>query len=70
MGTYQVRRIAERLGRDGIPVAVVGYVGGDFLSGSSAAWPTNVGRVVNITGNGYLLTGRNLIADGQKFPVR
>lgn len=68
MGTYQVRRVAERLGQDGIPVAMVGYVGGDYLPGTTAAWPANVGQVVNVTGNGYLLTGRNLIANGADIP--
>jgi pimeloyl-ACP methyl ester carboxylesterase len=68
MGSYSARRVAGRLGQDGIPVAMVGYVGGDFMPGSSAAWPTNVGQVVNVTGNGYLLTGRNLIANGADIP--
>src|SRR6185312_296250 len=30
-GAYPTRAIANRLVRDGVPVAVVGYVGGDYL---------------------------------------
>lgn len=55
---------ANRLIRDGVPVAVVGYVGGDYLSDSPATRVAGAGRVVNVTGDGHLLTGRNLFFNG------
>jgi hypothetical protein len=63
-GTYVVKAMAGRLVRDGVPVAMVGYVGGDYLRDSSATQLTGVGRVVNVTGDGYLLTGKNLLFNG------
>jgi hypothetical protein len=63
-GVYRAKSIASRLNRDGIPVAMVGYVGGDYLRNSGASVPGGGTRVVNVTGNGYLLTGRNLLFNG------
>lgn len=63
-GTLAVRAAANRLVRDGVPVAMVGYVGGDYLTDTEYTRPAAVGRIVNVTGNGYLLTGRNLIWNG------
>ena len=62
-GTYRARAIANRLTRDGIPVSMVGYVGGDYLRNSSSSMPSGA-HVVNVTGNGFLLTGRNLLFRG------
>jgi hypothetical protein len=63
-GTIAVRMTANRLVRDGIPVAMLGYVGGDYLGDNAYTRPPGVGRVVNVTGNGFLLTGRNLFWNG------
>ena len=63
-GTYVVKSMAGRLTRDGVPVAMVGYLGGDYLRDSSATQLLGVGRVVNVTGDGYLLTGKNLLFNG------
>jgi hypothetical protein len=63
-GAFAARNVANRLVRDGVPVAVVGYVGGDYLSDSAATRAAGVGRVVNVTGNGHPLTGRNLFFNG------
>jgi hypothetical protein len=63
-GTLAVRMAANRLVRDGIPVAMLGYVGGDYLGDTAYTRPAGVGRVVNVTGNGFLLTGRNLFWNG------
>jgi hypothetical protein len=62
-GVYQAKAVANRLTRDGIPVAMVGYVGGDYLRNSSSDVPAGP-QVVNVRGNGYLLTGRNLFFNG------
>ena len=62
-GVYRARAISNRLSRDGIPVAMVGYVGGDYLQNSASSMPGGA-RVVNVTGNGFLLSGRNLLFRG------
>jgi hypothetical protein len=63
-GTYSARNLASRLVRTGVPVAVLGYVGGDYLRDTPDTRVPGVGRVVNVTGDGYLLTGRNLMYNG------
>jgi hypothetical protein len=55
-GTYPARSLANRLAQSGVPVAVVAYVGGDYLSDTPATGVPGAGRVVNVTGDGYLLT--------------
>lgn len=63
-GTLSVRGAANRLLRDGIPVAMIGYIGGDYLTDSESSRPAGVGRIVNVMGDGYPLTGRNLFWNG------
>jgi hypothetical protein len=63
-GAYTARTLAHRLVAGGVPVAVLGYVGGDYLRDSPDTRVPGVGQVVNVTGNGYLLTGRNLMFNG------
>ena len=63
-GVYRAKALANRLTRDGIPVAMVGYIGGDYLRNSPASQMAGGPRVVNVTGDGYLLTGRNLFFNG------
>src|SRR5262249_29336363 len=53
-GVYQVRAAANRLTRDGVPVSMVGYVGGDYLRDSSYTRVNGATQVVNVTGDGYL----------------
>ena len=66
-GTYTARSLANRLVRTGVPVAVVGYIGGDYLTDSPDNRVPGAGRVVNVTGSGYLLTGRNLLFNGTEL---
>lgn len=63
-GAYAVRGLANRLVRDGVPVALVGYVGADYLRDTDDSRVLGMGRVVNVTGDGFLLTGRNLFFNG------
>jgi len=63
-GVYRAKALASRLSRDGIPVAMVGYIGGDYLRNSSASQQAGGPRVVNVMGDGYLLTGRNWFFNG------
>jgi hypothetical protein len=62
-GVYRAKAMANRLTRDGVPVSMVGYIGGDYLRNTPSDIPGGV-QVVNITGNGYLPTGRNLFFNG------
>jgi hypothetical protein len=62
-GAYRAKAMANRLTRDGVPVTMVGYIGGDYLRNSPSDMP-NGARVVNVTGNGFLPTGRNLFFNG------
>jgi hypothetical protein len=64
IGAPVVRNAATRLIRDGVPVALVAYIGGDYLSDSAETRVPGAGRVVNITGDGHLMTGRNLFFNG------
>ena len=59
-GSYKARALANRLIHSGVPVAVVGYIGGDYLRDKSDTRVPAPGLVVNITGDGYLLTGAQL----------
>lgn len=63
-GAYSARNVANRLTRDGVPVALVGYVGGDYFSDTPATRAGGAGRVVNVTGNGHPLTGGNFLFNG------
>lgn len=63
-GTLLVRSTANALLRDGIPVAMVGYIGGDYLTDKENSRPGGVAKIVNVRGNGFLLTGRNLFWNG------
>jgi hypothetical protein len=63
-GVYRAKALANRLSRDGIPVAMVGYIGGDYLRNSSTSQQATGPRVVNVMGDGYLLTGKNLFFNG------
>lgn len=65
-GVYRARALANRLTRDGIPIAMVGYIGGDYLRNTPSNVPAGM-RVVNVTGDGYLLTGRNLFFNGTEL---
>jgi hypothetical protein len=66
LGVYRAKALANRLIRDGIPVAMVGYIGGDYLRNTPSSLPNGT-RVVNVTGDGYLLTGRNLFFNGTEL---
>lgn len=60
LGAYMVRAAANRLVRDGFPVAMVGYVGGEGLTNTEYSRPTGVPRVVNVTGKGLLMKATSL----------
>jgi len=63
-GAYAAKGAATRLVRDGISVAMLGYIGGDYLRDTASTRVPGVGRIVNVTGDGYFLTGKNLFFNG------
>jgi hypothetical protein len=63
-GVYRAKALANRLSRDGIPIAMVGYIGGDYLRNSPESRQMGASRIVNVMGDGYLLTGRNMFFNG------
>ena len=63
-GVYRAKALANRLNRDGIPIAMVGYIGGDYLRNTPESLQMGSSRVVNVMGDGYLLTGRNWFFNG------
>jgi hypothetical protein len=63
-GAYVVRRIANDLRCDGIDVDLLVYVGGDLIRNIPYSRPSNVRRILNITGHGFCLTGGNLFWNG------
>jgi len=62
-GCYPVVASAQRLIREGFPVAMIGFIGGDYLTDSDYNQP-KVEKIVNIRGDGFLLTGQNLVWNG------
>jgi pimeloyl-ACP methyl ester carboxylesterase len=63
-GANIVRSLANRWERDGIMIDSMVYLGGDTVSNSPSSRPGNVRRILNITANGFLLSGGNLIFKG------
>jgi hypothetical protein len=63
-GANIVRSLANSWERDGIMIDGIVYLAGDTISNSSSSRPGNVRRILNITANGYLLTGGNLMFKG------
>lgn len=63
-GAYSARATANRLIHDGVPLAVVGYIGADYFGDTARTRVPAARRVVNVTGDGYMLTGRNLLFNG------
>lgn len=63
-GSYTVLASTHRLLREGYTIDMLGYIGGDMLENTGYCRPPQVRHVVNITGNGFLLTGYNLVWNG------
>jgi hypothetical protein len=63
-GTYVVRDAAQDLAQEGVRVDLLCYLGGDYLSNSASSRPANVGKVVNVTAHGFLLSGGDLLFNG------
>ena len=54
-GCNEARSMVNRLNKDGIPVELLVYLGGDFIWNTRESSPPNVRRIVNVRGHGLLL---------------
>lgn len=63
-GANRARDLANDLNAKGIRIDLLVYLGGDTIDNTPASRPPNVGRVVNITGHGYLPRGGDLLYNG------
>jgi hypothetical protein len=63
-GANSVRDLAHELKQDGIPVALLAYVGGDTIRNVSYSRPENAERVLNLTSHGLKLLGGDLFFKG------
>ncbi len=54
-GVYLVRDITRDLGRDGVQVDLLFYLGGDLLTNAPEDKPGNAARIVNVRGRGLVL---------------
>jgi hypothetical protein len=66
-GTYVVRGSAHSLREEGITVDLLVYIGGDMILNTPYSRPANVCRVLNITGHGFLLSGGDLLFNGDEI---
>ncbi len=64
LGAVRARDLCSDLNRDGVPVELLVYLGGDTIENVPASRPPNVAQVLNITGHGYLPRGGDLFYNG------
>ena len=66
-GANSARSLANQLKDDGARIDLLVYLGGDTVKNSDTSRPTNVGRIVNITGHGSMLLGYDLFVNGDEI---
>jgi hypothetical protein len=63
-GANFARNIANHLEHKGVYIDCLIYLGGDTIFNTQASRPGNVGQIVNITGHGLVLLGRDMFLKG------
>jgi hypothetical protein len=63
-GANCARSLAQKLGREGIHLDRLIYLGGDTVFDVPESCPENVGRITNITGHGCIALGYDLFCNG------
>jgi hypothetical protein len=63
-GCNVAKGITNSLNSDGTRIDLLVYLAGDYITNSPSSYPSNVGNVLNIRGNGYLLSGGSLFFCG------
>jgi hypothetical protein len=64
MGANCARALAQKLGRDGIYLDRLIYLGGDTIFDGPTSCPASAGRVLNITCHGCIAFGYDLFCNG------
>jgi pimeloyl-ACP methyl ester carboxylesterase len=67
LGANSARTLANQLKDDGARIDLLVYLGGDTVKDNDTSRPTNVGRIVNITGHGSILLGYDLFVKGDEI---
>ncbi|MBX7103323.1 MAG: hypothetical protein K1X57_04540 [Gemmataceae bacterium] len=65
LGANSVRTIANDLAKDGTSVDLLVYMVGDYVYNKPASRPDNVRRILNIRAQGIVLTGGDLMFNGE-----
>jgi hypothetical protein len=65
LGANYVRKLANELNDDGVPVELLIYIGGDTVRDGPTTRPPNVHKIVNIMGDGLIFLGRNIYCYGE-----
>jgi hypothetical protein len=65
LGANYVRKLANELNDDHVPVELLVYLGGDTVRDGPHSRPPNVRRVANLMGNGLIFLGRNVAFCGE-----
>ena len=66
-GANCVRDLAHELNRDGVPIDLLVYIGGDTVKNCPYNRPENANRLLNITGHGLIFLGRDLYFWGDEI---
>lgn len=66
-GANDVRAMCHSLGRKDVRVDLLVYLGGDRVLNVPESRPGNAGKILNITGHGFALTGGNLFVNGDEI---
>jgi hypothetical protein len=65
LGAIDARRICNRLKVQNMTIDLLVYLGGDLVRDRPDSRPENAGRVLNITGHGFVITGGDLLFRGE-----
>lgn len=68
LGANRVRALANELGREGVQIDLLVYLGGDMVRDPDKSSPANVSNVLNVRAHGLLITGGDLL-NGADLPA-
>lgn len=63
-GANDARAMCHSLARKDVRIDLLVYLGGDRVLNVPESRPENAGKILNITGHGFVLTGGNLFVNG------
>ena len=65
VGANEARRICNGLKRQSLSIDLLVYLGGDTVRDVPESRPENAGRILNITGHGFVVSGGDLLFRGE-----